>query len=48
MSMWTGSATIDRAGVITVFHFIAQAYSYTQELFMHIVSTGQCELHGHI
>ena len=24
-------------------HFIAQDYSYTQELFMHCVSTGQCE-----
>ena len=27
-----------------IFHFIAQDYSYTQELSMYIVSTGQYEL----
>ena len=42
----TKSAKIDHVGAAkTEIHFIAQDYSYTQELSMHhSVSTVQCEL----
>ena len=38
----TESAKIDHVGAKTVFYFIAQACSWTQEL--HNVSIGQCKL----
>ena len=39
----TGSAKPAMFHTKTKIHFIAQDYSYTQEVFMHSVSTAQCE-----
>ena len=39
----TGSAKTSHVRTKTEIHFIAQDYSYTQEVPMHSVSTAQCE-----
>ena len=39
----TGSAKASHVRTKTEIHFIAQDYSYTQEVFMHSISTAQCE-----
>ena len=39
----TGSPKTSHVHTKTKIHFIAQDYSYTQEVSMHSVSTAQCE-----
>ena len=39
----TGSAKTSHVRTKNEIHFIAQDYSYTQEVSMHSVSTAQCE-----
>ena len=39
----TSSAKTSHVPTKTEIHFIAQDHSYTQEVSMHSVSTGQCE-----